>query len=142
MSKFGHYPAHDAVRHPPLRPSLFSQDLGPDLRQAADDLFQAKESFQAAREETGGLWSDMQRAVSGAVEGVINPDGGPEQQGNVALEWELLKRDTAKAAKEVLGEVKRCLGRGRVRRLLCIMPEMDMVLSCMLYAWVRETMPQ
>lgn len=50
---------------------------------------QAKAEFQAVGKEVEELWSDVQRAA----------------QGDVALEWEGLKRDASKAAKEVLGEV-------------------------------------
>lgn len=81
-----------------LLPPRIWQGLEPDLRQAAGEILQAKEEFQAVGKEVEGLWSDVQRALSGS-----DTDGAA--QGNVDLEWEGLKRDASKVAKEVLGEV-------------------------------------
>lgn len=68
------------------------------MRQAAGEVFQAKEDFQAVGKEVEELWSDVQRALSGS-------DADGASQDNPGLEWEGLKRDASKAAKEVLGEV-------------------------------------
>lgn len=68
------------------------------MRQAAQEVLQAKEEFQAVGKEVEGLWSDVQRALSGS-------DADGTAQDSAGLEWEGLKRDVSKAAKEVLGEV-------------------------------------
>lgn len=66
--------------------------------QAKEDFQAAKQDFQAVGKEVEGLWSDVQRALSGS-------DADGAAQDNAGLEWEELKKGASKAAKEVLGEV-------------------------------------
>lgn len=80
-----------------------SQILEPDLRQAADEVLQTQEDLKALRKEAKGIWSDVQRAVSG-----VGKETAPDEHNldtQAGLEWKDIKRDAAKLAKGVFGEV-------------------------------------
>lgn len=98
------YHCTDNTSNTELRPlSPASQILEPDLRRAADEVLQTQEDLKALRKEANGVWSDVQRAVSG-----VGKETAPDEHSldtQAGLEWKDIKRDAAKLVKGVFGEV-------------------------------------
>lgn len=107
------------------------QELQPDIKQATEDVLQANRDFKELGEGAAELWSDVRRAVSGAGERDAAGDAFREGAG---LEWEDIRKDAAKAATGVFGEVSALRVCVWLERGLCHPARKKLSADCVVFA--------